>query len=228
MVSVAVADLVPPEVDAQIAATPVVRGRPLIITDADEVLVAFMAALEVHLSARELYFDWSSFRLTGNIRRRRDDSALEAEAVQHLLGEFFVAHTEALDPIPGAGAALAALSKRAQIVVLSNLPLAQRQARRRALGRHGMDYPVIANVGPKGPAVRALTAAAAAPTFFVDDAPSHHRSVAALAASVYRLHFVGDRRLFGLLGDDIVGDHRTDNWTEARAVIESRLAEAGY
>ena len=46
----------------------IVRGRPMIITDADEVLFAFMAGLEGYLNGEGLTFDFSSFAITGNVK----------------------------------------------------------------------------------------------------------------------------------------------------------------
>ncbi len=51
-----------------------VADRPLIISDADEVLVQFAAGLEFYLQGQGLYFDISSFAITGNVRRQSDSS----------------------------------------------------------------------------------------------------------------------------------------------------------
>lgn len=217
-----------PGVRAQIEATPLVRERPLIISDADEVLVAFMAAFERYLEDQGYYFDWSGFRLTGAVRRQSDRELLPAEEVHAALLGFYADCTEKLEPVPGAVEALAALSRRAQVVVLSNLPAAYGAARRRALAAQGMAYPLIVNEGPKGPAVRLLAGSVDAPVFFLDDSPNHLKSVADHAADVRLLHFVHDQRLAGLIGPAPASHHRTDTWAEARAVIEDHLAAAGF
>lgn len=219
---------VEPDVFAQIDSLSLATDRPLIVTDADEVLFAFMAAFERHLEDHGHYFDWSSFALDGNIRRRRDDGPADRDDILRLLDEFFAASTADMDPVPGAADALAALSRRAQVVVLSNLPYARHGDRRRALTRHGMDYPLVANVGPKGPAVGALARRVDAPVFFIDDGPNHHGSVAAHAAAVRRLHMIADSRLAALLQPSPDSHHRIDDWPGARAIIESELAAAGY
>lgn len=217
-----------PGVRAQIEATPLVRERPLIISDADEVLVAFMAAFERYLEDQGYYFDWSGFRLTGAVRRQSDRELLPAEEVHAALLGFYDECTEKLEPVPGAVEALDALSRRAQVVVLSNLPAAYGAARRRALAAQGMAYPLIVNEGPKGPAVRLLARSVDAPVFFLDDSPNHLKSVADHAADVRLLHFVHDQRLAGLIGPAPASHHRTDTWAEARAVIEDHLAAAGF
>jgi hypothetical protein len=217
-----------PEVAAQIDSLELVTGRPLIVTDADEVLFAFMAGFERFLESIDLYFHWGSYALVGNVRARADNAPLEAEAVRGLLKRFFAEHTEMLEPVPGAADALQALSARAQIVVLSNLPLAQAPARRRALATHGMDYPLIANVGGKGGAVRSLEERVGAPVIFIDDIPTQHTSVRSSAERVLCLHLIADPRLARLLGPAEHSDHRADTWPEARAFIEAAFDRLGY
>jgi hypothetical protein len=216
------------ETGAQIAALPLAQERPLIITDADEVLFAFMAAFEAFLEETGHFFDWSSFRLDGNIRRRSDSQPVERQQVLRILADFFAARTATIPPVAGAADALAALSRRAQVVVLSNIPIDHRPTRRAALARHGMDYPLVASSGPKGPAVSALAEVVAAPVFFLDDGPSHHASVAHHASRVRRLHLIADRRLAALVGPEVDCHHRPAHWGEARTLIEAELAAAGY
>lgn len=212
----------------RIAALEIHRDRPLVVCDVDEVLAAFMADFDAFLRARALYFSYASYSLAGNIRRRDDDRPIDGEEIRALIANFFVARTEALAPVPGAAEALRALARRAQIVVLSNIPEAQRAARARWLDRHGFAYPLIANSGAKGPAVAELAARAAAPCFFIDDSPRHHRAVAEIAAGVRRLHFVADTRLARLFDPPPECHHRLDSWAALRATIEAELAAAGF
>ena len=202
--------------------------RPLVISDADEVLFAFMAGFERHLLSRGLYFDWSSFALTGNVRRRADDRPIPEDEVKSSLEEFFHRRTGELEPVPHAADSLAALvGVGAQVVVLSNIPLQQRQARARALARHGMDYPLIANTGSKGPAVAWLAGVMRAPIAFLDDLPRHHAAVAEVAETVLRVHFIADPRLAALLGPAEHSHHRTDHWPEAREIISRHFRAGG-
>ena len=216
------------DVASQIAAVPIRRDRPLIVSDADEVLVHFMAGFEDFLASRDLYFTWESYRLSGNIRRRDTDDALEGPEIGGLIEAFFVEYVDVLTPVEGAAEALSALSQRAQIVVLSNVPFAQRERRRRWLARHGIGYPLVANIGAKGPAVRELAARTAAPAYFIDDSPRNHHTVARDAGHVCRVHFVADARLARLLAPAPDSHHRADNWPAARALIEADLAAQGY
>ena len=216
------------DVARQIDELAILPGRPLIISDADEVIADFMTGFEAYLAHRGLYFTWREYKLNGHILRRSDDTAIENAAVGALVGDFFTDCVDQLAPVEGAAAAIGALSRRAQVVVLSNVPLAERARRQDWLKRHGMDVPLVANIGVKGPAVRELAARAAAPTYFIDDSPRHHETVARDAAQVTRLHFVANRRLAALIGPAPASHHRADDWPAARALIEADLDARGY
>ena len=207
---------IPQEVRSQLDALTLAPDRPLLITDADEVLFAFVRGFERFLDTQGMLLRLDSFALSGNVRRRDDDQPVPAPEVRELILGFFDDCTEALEPVAGAAAALAGLSHRAQILVLSNVPLPQRDARQRALQSHGMDYPLIANIGRKGGAVAELADSVEAPVFFVDDIPHNITSVAESAAHVTRLHFVADPRLARLLGPA----------EDAHARIDARLARS--
>lgn len=216
----------PASVAEQIAGLTFTSGQPLIIVDADEVLFYFMRGLEVFLAGRDLYFNWASYALYGNIRQRQDDMPVAAELLHPLLQRFFAEATEDLEPVDGAAVALAALSETNRVVVLSNVPMAAREARLRALRRHGMDFPLIANSGPKGPAVASLIERATAPAVFIDDIPHNHSSVAQLAPAVHRLHFIADPRLAALLGPAADSHHRAESWPDLQRLITSLLVPA--
>lgn len=226
--SIDVSDPVPEEVLHQLDALELDPDRPLLICDADEVLFAFVRGLEHYLNDQGLELRLETFALTGNIRDAGSGEPLAAGDVRELLQRFFAERTESLEPIEGARDALATLAERMQIMVLSNIPLAQRQARQRALDRHGMAYPIVANSGRKGGAVARLASRVSAPVVFVDDIPHNLDSVADAAEDVIRLHFVGDERLARLLDIAASAHGRHDTWPDARTFIEARLAQHGF
>lgn len=220
-------DALPGEVIAQLAALRLQVERPLIISDADEVLLQFVRALESYLGEQGLKLELGSFALTGNIRDRATGTALPGLQVRELLQLFFEERTGHIDAVEGAAAALSALARQAQIVVVSNVPFHLAETRQRNLARHGMDYPVIANSGSKGAVVARLAGAIRAPVFFLDDIPRNLASVAEHATEVVRMHFVADPRLARLLGPAEHSHVRLDTWPEARQYIERRLSEGG-
>lgn len=205
-----------------------IAGKPLVITDADEVLFLFLEGFEAYLEDNGHYLDLSSFALVGNIKVSATEEMASVEAAKALLDGFFRERTETMTPVPGAAQALAALAQRAQIVVLSNLPDSSRTAREKALVLAGMPYPIIANIGPKGAAVRHMADRVQAPVFFLDDIPHNHTSVAQAAPDVQRLHFIADPRLARLIGPAEHCHHRVDDWDEARRLIEQELTGMGW
>ena len=217
-----------PDVSVQLAALNLNPAKPLILCDADEVLLAFMAAFERFLHGRGYYYLWRSYALDGNVRVRADSSEVSMARVRELIEEFYADHAATLAPVAGAAAALKRLAGRADIVVLTNLWRAHKESRQRQLAGHGLPYPVISNTGSKGPAVAWFAAQLQTPLYFIDDSPRHHSSVARDAARAVRIHFVAERRLSGLVGPAADCHYRTDTWTSARQVIERDLAAKGY
>lgn len=221
-------DLLHPNVAAQLDDLTVEPDRPTILCDADEVLFAFMMEFERFLHNQGYFYAWRSYALDGNVRRRPDGQPLTKPEVSALIEAFFRTSTEHLPAVPGAARALGALSRRARIFVLTNLKTQHVDARSRALSRHGLPYPLIANEGAKGPAVGWFAERVAAPLYFIDDSPRHHESVAQRADRTVRIHFVAERRLAGLLGPAEHAHYRTDTWASAHAVIDADLTARGY
>lgn len=213
----------PDEIESAIRALKFNESRPVIVCDADEVLVRFVAGLERYLEGEGMWLDLRSFALTGNIKERATGRALEQAEVSALLDQFYATWTDRLEPVPGAAEALEALSACCQVVILSNLPGSARAVREAWLACHGMEYPVIANAGLKGAAFAALAARCGRPAFFVDDIPHHIADAARTVPDAVLIHFVADPRLARLLPAAEACHFRTGDWAEARAFMETRL-----
>ena len=196
------------------------RGRPLVIADADEVLLRFVAGFEAFLHRQSLFLDLTSYRLHGNVKRLDDRTAILDVEVTALLDEFR-SELDWLEPVDGARESLAALAKSHSIAVLTNISPAQAVARARNLVALGFDLPLIANAGLKGPMVKHLADHAAAPTWFIDDIPQHLASAAEHAPDVRRIQLVGDERLKPLLPPSPHADLYAENWPAAAAFIQN-------
>jgi hypothetical protein len=199
-------------------------ARPLIICDADEVLLRFLEGLERFLARNGFYLDLASFRIHGNVKHKDTNEAAADDTVTQLVKDFFASDTRHLEPVAGAAAALRKLSNHAQIVILSNLPETSREARIDNLAEHGMLYPVIAGKGPKGLIVKDIVAGFGGSVVFIDDLPPHISSVAAETPHVHRLHFIADPRLAKLLGPAPDAHRRIDDWPTAAEWIASVIA----
>lgn len=203
-------------------------SRPLFISDADEVIFKFMEGLESFLLDNAHYIDLSSFALNGNIRALDTDEPAPNEKVQELLRGFFEDRTATLEPAEGAVENLNLIAGRAQVLVLSNIAPRHRAARLRSLQMNGMNFPVVANSGPKGEAVQQLAAKVTAPVFFVDDIPTHISAVAKAAEHVHRIHYVADPRLAKLLGPAEDSHLRAGDWPKIHAYVMNVLDREGY
>jgi len=211
------------EISNQIETLELDPDRPLVISDADEVLLQFMRQFEIYLDRNDMWIDLSSFRLQGNIKYKGSDEAVDMTN-RNIIDDFFVAETLNFSPVEGAAEALNALSKEAQIIILTNLPLAQKSERQINLSKHGMDYPVIVGSGLKGPAVKSLGEKINAPLFFLDDIPHNINSVAEYVPTSGRIHMIADPRLSKLIGAAEGASARIDQWQEAQAWILDKLA----
>ena len=211
------------EISNQIETLELDPDRPLVISDADEVLLQFMRQFEIYLDRNDMWIDLSSFRLQGNIKYKGSDEAVDM-ANRNIIDDFFAAETLNFSPVEGAAEALNALSKEAQIIILTNLPLAQKSERQINLSKHGMDYPVIVGSGLKGPAVKSLGEKINAPLFFLDDIPHNINSVAEYVPTSGRIHMIADPRLSKLIGAAEGASARIDQWQEAQAWILDKLA----
>lgn len=212
------------EISNQIETLELDPDRPLVISDADEVLLQFMRQFEIYLDRNDMWIDLSSFRLQGNIKYKGSDEAVDMTN-RNIIDDFFAAETLNFSPVEGAAEALNALSNEAQVIILTNLPLAQKSERQINLSKHGMDYPVIVGSGLKGPAVKSLGEKINAPLFFLDDIPHNINSVAEYVPTSGRIHMIADPRLSKLIGAAEGASARIDQWQEAQAWILNKLAD---
>ncbi len=196
--------------------------RPMLICDADEVLVKFTATFEIYIATQGWILSLDSFALHGNIRNAQNEIASQ-EIISTLVTDFFETSVESCPPVIGAAEALAEIAKRADVIILTNVPDAQRARREASLASLGMPYKVYSNSGLKGKAVKNLTLDRKSPIAFVDDMPFHHTSVAEHAAHIHRLHLIADERLQTLSPKAVNAHARIDTWEEAAPYLNKIL-----
>jgi hypothetical protein len=109
------------------------------------------------------------------------------------------------------------------VVVLTNAPGHGRDPRARWLQKNGFPYPLVINVGPKGPAVAALAARTAGHVAFVDDLLPNLESVATEAPRVRRFQHVADERLRPFAPADLSRHARFDDWFALGEAISTAL-----
>jgi hypothetical protein len=205
------------------ASLPIAADRPLIVVDVDEVLALFYQGFGRFVAQQGYELRCEEFALFTNLFVPGATEHLELETGRALFDEFFRSGTDLIEPAPYAPESLAALARQGQVVILSNAPAHGRGERARWLKRHGMDYPLIINEGPKGPAIAVLAARTQAPAVFVDDIISQLDSCAEAAPRVARFQTVADLTLRPL-APTRPEHRRIDGWD---ALLPAILAEIG-
>ncbi|MEJ1158786.1 hypothetical protein [Prosthecomicrobium sp. N25] len=200
-----------------------IGGRPLVVSDVDEVAVYFVRHLERYLERSGYRLDAHSYGLTGNIKHAGTSLAAAQDDVRRLLLGFFeeeIAHQEVVED---AVEVLGRLGVIADVVLLTNAPHRHRETRRVSLAARGLPYPVLTNDGPKGPAMRSLAARASGPVFFLDDSPTNLTSVREALPEAHVIQFVADPRFFALAREVPGMNLRTNRWTEVEDYVRRTI-----
>lgn len=186
----------------------------------------FMRGFEQFLSPHGYEMRITKFALFQNIYRLSDGMVLDLDVGREFFNSFFEEAVADIEPAPGASAALRRLAEEASVVILTNAPGHGREPRSRWLVRHGFDYPMIINSGPKGPVVAALSARTRSPVAFVDDLLMNLESVADAAPHVRRFQMVADERLRPHAPCDPSRHARIDDWPAMAEAIAEALGLA--
>lgn len=190
--------------------------QPILLVDADEVLLKFIQHLEMHLKEQGYALRLDTFQLSGNIYDVNNDIPAKSDDVKELISSFFDIHVDTVPAISHAADALSDLSAYYQIAVLTNIPEKHRERRQKNLKSQGFDFPVIANSGGKGPTVNKIQGIAGQKTVFIDDLPPQIASVSKHAPETHLVHFIGDPRLAKLIDKAPEAHIRIDDWREVK------------
>jgi hypothetical protein len=198
-------------------------SRPLVIVDVDEVLAKFMAGFERFVGRHGYEMRVEKFALFQNIYPLGQADHVAIERGVELFNSFFEHGADDLEPAEGAADALADLSSRAEVVVLTNAPGHGRAARSGWLLKHGFDYPLVINAGLKGPAAAELARRTVGASAFIDDLLPNLESVAEAAPAIARFQMVADERLRPLAPSLPERHARHDEWPALKTAIEAAI-----
>ena len=203
-------------------------GRPLVITDCDEVLLHMVAPFRDWLGEEQgIRFDMVGNDFAHALRYQANGELVPTAEIWPLLNLFFDTEMHRQFPIAGAVASMHALADHADIVVLTNLTDNHRDSRAAQLLDHGLGLRVFTNQGPKGPALKAiLDEYRPVRAVFIDDLAQHHGSVAGLTPDVSRLHLCGEPLLAPHIACAHEAGHahaRIDTWDSALPWLLARL-----
>ena len=200
-------------------------GRPLLVTDCDEVLLHMVRHFAAWLDEEHaVTFAIDSGDMATALRRQDNGEVLPGEEVWPLLWGFFDREMDRQTIVPGAVEALGRIGEVADIVILTNLGEESRDGRIEQLARFGIAHEVVCNRGGKGEPLKAIVERLGATrSVFVDDLAVHHASVAKHAPETQRLHMIADERLAKVSKPAEHAHARIDDWASATPWILERL-----
>ena len=200
-------------------------GRPLLITDCDEVLLHMVSHFDAWLGeAHGIRFAFESGSFGDAMTEFATGKPVSQDRVWPLLDQFFRQEMHRQTIVPGAVEALGRIGEIADIVILTNLGDEAHPWRVDQLARHGIRHEVVCNQGGKGVPARAIIERhSAGSTVFVDDLPVHHASVAKHAPEVHRLHMIAEPLLAPAIPPAEHAHARIDDWPTATNWIIERL-----
>lgn len=205
-----------------------VAGRPLLVTDCDEVLlhmVRHFADWVDEAYGLALALDAPGFR--NALTDRKSGAPISEERIWPLLDGFFETEMHRQNVVPGAAEALSRIGDVAEIVILTNIGDRFEAGRVSQLEAFGIRHRVLCNRGGKGAAVLELVEEMRpGPAVFIDDLAIHHESVAKHVPAVWRLHMVAEPELARHIAPAPFAHARIDAWDEAVPWILERLGNA--
>ena len=212
---------------AQIAGLSIDRHRPLVICDVDEVIVHFTREFEEFLESRGMELDFTthtqSFALS---RYKHNKEPVGPKEIGKTIDQFFAERTLGMQAIDGAIDAMQSIARHADVIMLTNLPHEAGDHRRKNLESHGLNFPVVTNSGPKGPAIRSIAAQVSAPVVFIDDSPGFIASAYEHAPDVHLIHFIHDERFGRMIAPLEFVSLRTDNWKDLHPHVLGLIAKS--
>ena len=166
-----------PNTKKQISNLNIDPNLPLMIFDADEVLVHFAEPFATYIKKHNHRLHLTGYRLDNAIKKADTDEVADPDTAKDLVWGFINEETRSQPAAKGAPQALMKLQAYAQIIILSNVPHSVHDDRVANLKSLNMDYPLISNEGMKGPAVKEILRNHKAQSFFIDDNPYQVESV---------------------------------------------------
>lgn len=200
-------------------------GRPLLVTDCDEVLLHMVRHFADWLDEEhDVLFRLDQGDMASALRDKASGAPVPTERVWQYLWGFFESEMHRQTIVPGAIEALGTIGEKADIVVLTNLGEEAREGRIAQLARFGIRHEVVCNRGGKGEPLRSIVARHRAPRhLFVDDLAVHHSSVAKHSPDTHRLHMIAEPSLAAVMAPAQDAHARIDDWASATPWILERL-----
>lgn len=199
-------------------------GRPVVISDVDDVVLKFIEPFQAFLETQSLRFLPRSFRLTGNIVRIETNIPVGEESVRDLLDAFFRAQKDWQTPFDHALATLEKLDAIADIVFLTAMPPQFTRQRRELLVSFGLDHALVATRQAKGPVANQILKTSSAKCVFLDDMAHNITSVGEHVPGCLLIHMPPDSEVHDFAPKAAAGVPKAADWREAYDMIASYFA----
>jgi len=197
--------------------------RPVIISDADEVILQFSDILSEYLLSQGMYVNFISYALEGNIKYIESDKPVESSRFKEIIDDYFDNYVEKQPLVKDADKHLQNLSQLCDIIILTNIPHIFADRRRKLLVDRGLHYPMISSSGPKGPVMKAIREITAEKLIFIDDISHHHKSVAQFVPDALRIQYIANRHLDSIEEKSEYCHHRCQDWSHIERIIRDYL-----
>ena len=214
------------EVLNQIGNLNINRNKPLLISDADEVILNFVQAFETYLNSIGLYYDLSSYALFGNIKKIKENIAIENDQITKHITDFYNLHTEEISFVNESIKYLGKIKNDldCQIIVVSNLPHRNREKREISFRKNGLDFPIISNSGLKGLTIKEIAKNQKNKIFFIDDISANLLSAYNEVDGIKLIHYISDKRLEKLASTPEEVDFKAKDWKEVYNYLENETS----
>ena len=214
------------EVLNQIESLDLNKDQPLLISDADEVILNFVRTFETYLNNIGLYYDLSSYALFGNIKKIKENIAIENDQITKHITDFYNLHTEEISFVDESIKYLGKIKNELdyQIIVLSNLPHHNREKREISFRKNGLDFPIISNSGLKGLAIKEIAKNQKNKIFFIDDISANLLSAYNEVDGIKLIHYISDKRLEKLASTPKEVDFKAKDWKEIYIYLENETS----
>ncbi len=199
--------------------------KPILICDIDEVVLHLVEPFSDVLAEMGFYLKFQGFRLSGNVYHKQTEAEAKPEDIRLALNTLFVEQKHRQGPVAGAVDALNTLSKDLEIIFLTNMPHDYSTHRRALLDNLGLDFPMITNLGHKGPVVEMIVSKTVHPIGFIDDTPHNLQSVFDTTPDVKLFHFMANDDFRALAKITVPVEISTGDWASAQNVIRKTLVK---
>ncbi|SVC15862.1 uncharacterized protein METZ01_LOCUS268716 [marine metagenome] len=214
------------EVLNQIESLDLNKDQPLLISDADEVILNFVRTFETYLNNIGLYYDLSSYALFGNIKKIEKNIPIANDEIIKHITNFYNLHTEEISFVDESVECLKRIDNDLgiQIIILSNLPHHNREKREISFKNNGLNFPIISNSGLKGLAVKQIAKKQENKIFFIDDISANLLSAYNEVDGIKLIHYISDERLEKLASTPKEINFKAKNWKEIYNYLEDETS----